>query len=273
MEVALAGPTGGRYHGPRTTVVRRDGRFNASRSAGPMLEPEPSAELRDRLITDLNELTGGDAAALWAAPMPARKEQAHGTDAQRVEEAFQARLASFGHPSSAETGAGEEGSGECQGSGREPRELIRPLWRCRSRVAFGTATTSAMWPSSLAWFAVGAHAMRHHLRFAQSRALGRKVSDEFVVPLCRGHHREVHRHGDEGAWWRSVGIDPTAVARALWLETHPMAINPQRLRTVAAAAPETGSLERTNAGAQRGSNRAKRNMKPIQDTASRNGGT
>ena len=36
----------------------------------------------------------------------------------------------------------------------------------------------------------------HHLRFAQSRALGRKVSDEFTVPLCRGHHRELHRYGD-----------------------------------------------------------------------------
>ena len=35
----------------------------------------------------------------------------------------------------------------------------------------------------------------HHLRFAQSRALGRKVSDEFTVPLCRAHHREVHRCG------------------------------------------------------------------------------
>jgi hypothetical protein len=43
----------------------------------------------------------------------------------------------------------------------------------------------------------------HHLRFAQSRALGRKVSDEFVVPLCRGHHRAVHRHGDEVAWWQN----------------------------------------------------------------------
>ena len=41
----------------------------------------------------------------------------------------------------------------------------------------------------------------HHLRFAQHRALGRKVSDEFTVPLCRGHHREIHRCGDEGAWW------------------------------------------------------------------------
>jgi len=62
----------------------------------------------------------------------------------------------------------------------------------------------------------------HHLRFAQSRTLGRKVSDEFTVPLCRGHHRELHRCGDEAAWWKKVGIDPTVSARALWLESHPL---------------------------------------------------
>ena len=62
----------------------------------------------------------------------------------------------------------------------------------------------------------------HHLRFAQSPALGRKVSDEFTVPLCRGHHREVHRCGDEAAWWKKTGIDPTTAARALWLKTHPL---------------------------------------------------
>jgi hypothetical protein len=56
----------------------------------------------------------------------------------------------------------------------------------------------------------------HHLRFAQPRALGRKVSDEFAVPLCRTHHREAHRHGDEAAWWKSAGIDPVAVAHRLW---------------------------------------------------------
>ena len=49
----------------------------------------------------------------------------------------------------------------------------------------------------------------HHLRFAQSRALGRKVSDEFTVPLCRGHHREVHRCGDEAGWWKNAGVDPS----------------------------------------------------------------
>jgi hypothetical protein len=64
----------------------------------------------------------------------------------------------------------------------------------------------------------------HHLRFAQSRALGRKVSDEFTVPLCRGHHREVHRCGDEAQWWRKAAINPTAAARALWLETYPLPV-------------------------------------------------
>jgi len=62
----------------------------------------------------------------------------------------------------------------------------------------------------------------HHLRFAQLPALGRKVSDEFTVPLCRGHHREVHRCGDELDWWQNVGIDPSPAARALWLKSHPL---------------------------------------------------
>ena len=54
--------------------------------------------------------------------------------------------------------------------------------------------------------------------FAQSRALSRKVSDEFTVPLCRGHHREVHRAGDEATWWDQTGIDPLITARTLSLE-------------------------------------------------------
>ena len=56
----------------------------------------------------------------------------------------------------------------------------------------------------------------HHLRFAQPRALGRKVSDEFTVPVCRVHHRELHRHGDEAAWWQSIKIDPLPIAHRLW---------------------------------------------------------
>jgi hypothetical protein len=59
----------------------------------------------------------------------------------------------------------------------------------------------------------------HHLRYMQPRALGRKASDEFAVPLCRVHHRAAHRAGNERAWWRQTGIDPIKVARRLWKET------------------------------------------------------
>ena len=61
----------------------------------------------------------------------------------------------------------------------------------------------------------------HHLRFAQPRAIGLKVSDEFTVPLCRGHHREVHRTGNEVAWWQDRRIDPLEIAKSLWEQTHP----------------------------------------------------
>jgi hypothetical protein len=66
----------------------------------------------------------------------------------------------------------------------------------------------------------------HHLRFMQPMALGRKASDEFTVPLCRGHHRELHRCGDESSWWHKAAIDPTVHARKLWLDTHPLPTRP-----------------------------------------------
>jgi hypothetical protein len=49
--------------------------------------------------------------------------------------------------------------------------------------------------------------------------LGRKSSDEFTVPLCRTHHRAVHRAGNERSWWEQAGIDPLKVARKLWKQT------------------------------------------------------
>jgi hypothetical protein len=60
----------------------------------------------------------------------------------------------------------------------------------------------------------------HHLRFAQPRALGMKVSDEFTVPLCRGHHRQLHQAGNELAWWQSLKIEPLSIAKGLWQQTH-----------------------------------------------------
>ena len=60
-------------------------------------------------------------------------------------------------------------------------------------------------------------AQAHHIRFAQARALGLKVSDEFTVPLCNGHHDSLHNTGDERAWWARHGIiDPLQIANRLW---------------------------------------------------------
>ena len=47
----------------------------------------------------------------------------------------------------------------------------------------------------------------HHIRFAQPRALGRKVSDEYTVPVGSLHHRDLHDYGDEASWWAAVRFE------------------------------------------------------------------
>jgi DNA recombination protein Rad52 len=74
----------------------------------------------------------------------------------------------------------------------------------------------------------------HHLRFAQPRAIGLKVSDEFSVPLCRGHHRQLHQAGNEQAWWAQRNINALTIAKELWAQTRPK------------SAPSTNSVDKTN---------------------------
>ena len=59
----------------------------------------------------------------------------------------------------------------------------------------------------------------HHVRFAQPRAMARKVGDDFTVPLCRKHHRDLHDSGNEAAWWHDMGIEPLEIARQIWEES------------------------------------------------------
>jgi hypothetical protein len=54
------------------------------------------------------------------------------------------------------------------------------------------------------------------LHFARPRALGLKVSDEFTIPLCRGHHRQLHQAGDETAWWDNFDINALEITKELW---------------------------------------------------------
>ena len=56
----------------------------------------------------------------------------------------------------------------------------------------------------------------HHILFAQPRAMARKVSDEWTVPLCVIHHRALHDCGGEQKWWAQRNIDPLKEALQLW---------------------------------------------------------
>ena len=205
-----------------------DRRANAaSNRRKPTLEPQASASLRDQLTAELTDLNSVEDAANWAQRVLATKNTLTTADAGRVEQAFRARLASI----VIEASDGEPVAQEARSSAlravprkRQPRVAVID----KSVLALSTprrirdrdhVKLVAKQPCLICG---RRPADAHHLRFAQSRALGRKVSDEFTVPLCRGHHREIHRCGDEAAWWKKAGIDPTVPARASWLESHPL---------------------------------------------------
>jgi hypothetical protein len=224
---------GGQHHVPYPKASRSAAKVRLA-PREPALGPEASAEMRDRLIDELNELASGDDAALWAYRSMPEKNKLIATDAHRVEQAFQARMKFFAPPAEPPTSGQTERESKPHNSkpaqpkkGRsQPKSidkstlLLAEPRRVRDRehvryVSKQPCLICGRSPSD-----------PHHLRFAQSRALGRKVSDEFVVPLCRGHHRDVHRCGEEAAWWQKAGLDPTIAARALWIQTRPMATGP-----------------------------------------------
>jgi hypothetical protein len=186
------------------------------------LEPEASEVLRDQLIAQLKDLNSAEEAADWAHRVLASKNSLVLPHAEQVELAFQLKLSTLmtDQPTVAEQPEAlrRRRRGRDRATSVNKTVLTLPvLRRIRDRehvksVAKQPCLVCGRRPADV-----------HHLRFAQSRALGRKVSDEFTVPLCRGHHREVHRCGDEAAWWDKTGINPTATARLLWLQTHPLA--------------------------------------------------
>jgi hypothetical protein len=189
----------------------------------PSLDPEASNTLRDQLITELESVSSADEAASWAHHALSKKNILVEGDATRVEQAFQTRLAVVSGKSLNENLP--PGEPECPQSQRRKRrqsvidKSVLALSAPR-RIRDREHVKSVAKLPCLVCGRIPADA--HHLRFAQSRALGRRVSDEFTVPVCRGHHREVHHCGDEAAWWVKAGIDPTVTARALWLQTHPL---------------------------------------------------
>jgi hypothetical protein len=178
------------------------------------LNPEPSAVLRDQLMAELKDLKSAEDAGNWAHRVLGAKNSLARADAACVEQAFQAALATFAAATADEPTQ--------QGINRRSAIIDKSVLALPAprRIRDREHVKSVAKQPCLVCDRIPADA--HHLRFAQSRALGHKVSDEFTVPLCRGHHREVHRCGEERAWWDKIGIDPTVIARTLWLKTHPL---------------------------------------------------
>jgi hypothetical protein len=194
-----------------------------------------SAVLRDQLLRDMENLNSAQDAAVWACRILPAKNTLHEADARQVEEAFEVKLTAINGQSDSAGGGhdvpqasltnGDAPPARLAATGQtaeavDKSKLVHPeprRIRDRDHLRFVSTQPCLICGRT--------PADPHHLRFAQSRALSRKVSDEFIVPLCRGHHREVHRCSEETAWWRDKGIDALGVARALWLEFHPQVPN------------------------------------------------
>jgi ERF superfamily len=227
MSTSRSRLNGGRSQATRTQTVDL-------KAAHRPLKDQLSAVLRDQLLGQLEAINSAEEAAIWAHRILTAKNRLNAANAQQVETAFEAKLKNL----QGEAEVGEvPPSAPCSAS-QHSSNLNPPIFpptkstnqenienghfvRVRSRrvrdkehlrfVAKQPCLICGRTPADA-----------HHLRFSQHHALGQKVSDEFTVPLCRGHHREVHRYGNEAEWWKRTTIDPTITARALWLKTHPL---------------------------------------------------
>jgi hypothetical protein len=206
--------------------------------------------LRNRLLAEIAHLPSQDSATDWAQAALAAKNRLTAEDARLVADAFEQRLSAWSPTNGT---ADEPSSGGSAGSGTADAiaqtgtsDASQQATGLSSAAMIGAdAPPDASKPAGIDQSAFAVPATRryrdrehlryvarqpclicgrkpadpHHLRHAQPRALGRKASDEFTVPLCRIHHRLVHRVGNEAAWWQDAGIDPIMAACKLWNDT------------------------------------------------------
>jgi ERF superfamily len=223
---------------PAETEIFGKGRpRTAAKLAASMLDATQSAALREKLLTEVASLTSAEVAPIWATRALGAKNRLVAADAKLLEIAFEQKLSGLSSDAVAETSPSDTGaslalrSQEAPQASRVEREHRRGIdksvlavaapRRYRNRehlryVAQQPCLVCGRKPSD-----------PHHLRHVQPRALGRKASDEFAVPLCRSHHRAVHRASNEQAWWHATGIEPIKVARKLWKHTR---VNEGRMR-------------------------------------------
>jgi hypothetical protein len=220
---------------PQTVLPRREpgnghGRVTGRREPRVVLNPEQSAKVRDKLLIEVTTLVSSDLTMEWARQGIVAKNQLTESDAKLVEAAFERRLAELASSDADAPAANHYSIAPAETSARSvartnPRDhdpaigvdksvltIAAPRrYRNREHLRYVTKQPCLICgrkPSD-----------PHHLRYMQPRALGRKASDEFAVPLCRVHHRAAHRASDERVWWTAAGIDPIKAAREFWKHT------------------------------------------------------
>ncbi len=203
----------------------------------PVLPAEASAALREQLIAEIQDIPDREDLAGWTYRRLPAKNTLTAADAQLVEASFALKLSAYGdEPKTAEPTDRPPAQTEVHQNRVEVDPIQPKLKEQKAEVVASRASGNfrrvaaktvrlrdkdhRKFVSLQPCLVCGrAPADAHHLRFAQPSALGRKVSDEFTVPVCRVHHRELHSHGDEVAWWKRIEIDPLPVALELWRHT------------------------------------------------------
>jgi ERF superfamily len=196
----------------QTDIRRRsNGSLHKPRAILPV---ERSMALRERLIAEVAQIEKLDALALWAHKQLAVKNALAADDAKLLEDVYERKLRSFGTgvdwagPVSNQIDAPKP-EGTSVHNPEDPRKPLR--LRNKAHRRFVSSQPCLVCQKS--------PCDPHHIKFAQPMALGRKVSDEFTVPLCREHHRDLHRFGNERAWWANQKIKPLEIANDLWTES------------------------------------------------------
>jgi ERF superfamily len=231
-------------------------------STRPTLDAEASAVAREQLLTDMAALALPEDLEGWAYRCLPIKNTLSAGDAQLVEEAFRAKLKFLGVADEPGFEATPSPTTHQQVSPQNrperPQEPVNdievlppsPMGRIDKSLLAIPLPRRLRDKAHLRFVAHQPCLIcgrlpcdPHHLRFAQSRGLGLKVSDEFTVPLCRAHHRELHRAGKEVDWWARTGIEPTDIAHKLWIETHPLGATASDVAEDTAAGPSLPMVE------------------------------